>query len=386
MGTVGDRNNAASARETVGPGGAPSTATTATPVIDTAVADDLSPLRLRRRVLDLALVGVVVLIAVLALPGLGKLRREVAHASAGWLLTGIVLELLSALSYVLVFRAVFCARMSWRLSYQIGMAEQGANSVLSVSGTGGLALGAWALRRGGMSTEHIGRRSVAFFFLTSLANVATLVAFALLYAVGVLRGDRNSAVTYAVGAAAVAATAIVAFGLPRLMPPAESSVPSSGRVAQAMWFVHSSLGQGVRDAIVMLCRRPVGILGGSFGVMAFDLAVLGVCFKAFGYSPAVGILVLGYLVGQLGGNVPIPGGIAGLDAGLIGTFALYHQPLAATTAAVLAYHAIALWIPGLLGTEAFVELRRTLRRATQPAAICMPLAEPVDRPRSVSVG
>jgi hypothetical protein len=41
------------------------------------------------------------------------------------------------------------------------MAEQGANSVLSVSGAGGLALGAWALRRGGMSTEHIGRRTCA---------------------------------------------------------------------------------------------------------------------------------------------------------------------------------------------------------------------------------
>jgi hypothetical protein len=62
------------------------------------------------------------------------------------LVVGLVLEGLSALSYVVIFRAVSCPRMTWRLSYQTAMAEQAANSVLSVSGAGGLALGAWALR------------------------------------------------------------------------------------------------------------------------------------------------------------------------------------------------------------------------------------------------
>jgi uncharacterized membrane protein YbhN (UPF0104 family) len=90
------------------------------------------------------------------------------------------------------------------------------------------------------------------------------------------------------------------------------------------------------------------------------------------------VLVLAYLIGQLGGNIPIPGGIGGLDAGLIGTFALFNQPLATTTGAVLLYHAISLWVPGLLGTIAFVQLRRILQRDTQAAAICMPLAEPIE--------
>jgi uncharacterized membrane protein YbhN (UPF0104 family) len=315
---------------------------------------------------------------VLTLPGLGNLRQVVSHASAGWLVAGVILEVLSALCYVLLFRAVFCPRMSWHLSYQIGMAEQGANSVLSVSGAGGLALGVWALRRGGMSTEHIARRTVAFFFLTSLANVATLMVFALLYATGLLHHDRNPPLTYVFGAASLLAIAIVAFGLPRLRPPAADPTPGSGWIARGVWFVRHSLGQGVSDALLLLRERPAAILVGSFGVMVFDLAVLGVCFKAFGYSPAVGMLVVGYLIGQLGGNLPIPGGLVGLDAGLIGTFALLHQPLAPTTAAVLVYHAIALWVPGLLGSAAFLQLRRTLQREAQPAALCMPLAEPID--------
>jgi uncharacterized membrane protein YbhN (UPF0104 family) len=338
---------------------------------------ELSPWRLRQRLLEFTLVGVVVGIVVLTGPGLGQLRSEAAHATLGWLIAGVGLEALSAFSYVVIFRAVFCPRMSSRLSYQIGMSEQAANSVLSVSGAGGLALGAWALRRGGMSAENIGRKSVAFFFLTSLANVAGVAAFAALYAVGVLAHDRNAALTYGFGAAALAATVIV-LALPRVLRPLESPKPANARrLAGVWWFARYSLRQGVRDAVRLLRQRSLGVLVGSVGTVTFDLAVLGVCFLAFGYSPPIGVLVLGYLIGQLGGNIPVPGGIGGLELGLIGTFALYHQPLAATTAAVLAYHAIALWVPGLLGTVAFVELRRTLQRDERPAVTCMPLAEPI---------
>ena len=36
------------------------------------------------------------------------------------------------------------------------------------------------------------------------------------------------------------------------------------------------------------------------------------------------------------------------------------------------------WIPALLGSVAFVQLRNTLRREVQPAAMCLPLAEPLE--------
>src|SRR5205085_419661 len=315
----------------------------------------------------------------------GSLRKHLADASPGWVVGGVGFELLSALSYVVVFRTVFCRKMSWRLSYQIGMAEQGANSVLSVSGAGGLALGAWALRRGGMSTEHIARRTVAFFILTSLANVGGVVVLAVLYALGILHHDRNPALTYTFGGLAVIVTVFV-LALPSLLkanPPEHD--PTSGKLAAAMRWLRYSLGQGIRDGVLLLRQRPVGVLTGSVGFMVFDIAVLGVCFRAFGHSPAVGMLALGYLIGQLGGNIPVPGGIGGLDGGLIGVFVLYHQPLAPTTAAVLIYHAIVLWIPALLGSVAFVQLRNTLRREARPAAMCAPLAEPIEVARPAVV-
>ena len=342
--------------------------------------EELSPRHLRRRLLQVAAVIAGVVAVVVLGPGLGSLRSHLAHASPAWLVAAVAFKVCSALSYVVVFRAVFCPRMSWRLSYQIGMAEQAANSVLSVSGAGGLALGVWALRRGGMNVEHIGRRTVAFFFLTSLANVATVIVVAALYALGVIRHDRNPALTYGFGAAALVATGLV-LALPALLHPKDRATKSDenpGRFAAALRFARYSVALGVRDGLLLLRARSIGVVAGSLGLMAFDIAVLGATFRAFGLVPPFGILVLAYLIGQLGGNIPIPGGIGGIDAGLIGVFVLYHQPLVVTTAAVLIYHAIALWVPALLGSLAFVQLRSTLRREDRPAAMCAPLAEPIE--------
>jgi uncharacterized membrane protein YbhN (UPF0104 family) len=342
-----------------------------------AMPDELDPRHFRRGLAQLAALGVAVALVVVLGPGLGSLRSRLDHASAGWLIAGAALELLSTLSYVVVFRAVFCPRMSWRLSYQIGMAEQGANALLPAGGAGGLALGAWALSRGGMTGDHIGRRTVAFFLLTSFANVGTVFLFAVLFATGVLSGDTNLALTYGFGGASLVAMAVT-LAIPRIGPrllPRGALPDDAGRLRVAVRHIRDAAGDGVRDAIVLLRQRSLGVLVGSFGYMAFDIGVLVVCFHAFGSSPALAIVVMAYLIGQLGGLIPLPGGVGGTEGGLIGTFALYHAPLAAATVAVLAYRALELWVPSVLGSIAFLRLRTALQRLSEPAAICQPLAD-----------
>jgi uncharacterized membrane protein YbhN (UPF0104 family) len=270
--------------------------------------------------------------------------------------------------------------MRWRVSGQIAMSELAANSLLPASGAGGLALGAWALNRGGMSAEQIGRKSVAMYFLTSLANVSILIVFVSLYAIGVLRHNPNVVVTDLFAAFALAAVLVV-LAIPRILarlPGAGTPNNRRGSVARGLGFVRRSLAAGVPDGVLLLRQRPVSVLAGSFGTTVFDLAVLGVAFLAIGASPPIGVLVLGYLIGQLGGSVPVPGGIGAIDLGLIGVLTLFHEPLAATTVAVLTYHAVSLWVPALLGSVAFVRLRNTLQREERPAAVCMPLAEPIE--------
>jgi uncharacterized protein (TIRG00374 family) len=99
---------------------------------------------------------------------------------------------------------------------------------------------------------------------------------------------------------------------------------------------------------------------------AFDIAVLWAAFKAFGDSPAVGVLVVGYFVGMLANTLPLPGGIGGVDGGMIGAFAAFGVDPGLAIVAVLAYRFFAFWLPIAPGAVAFASLRRTISRWDDP--------------------
>jgi uncharacterized membrane protein YbhN (UPF0104 family) len=108
---------------------------------DLQVPAELSRRKVHRQLLFLMGVILVVVAVVTLLPGLDGLRARLSHANPVWLVLGAGLKVLSGLGYVAIFRMVFCRRMSWRVSYQIGMSEMGANALLPTGGAGGLALG-----------------------------------------------------------------------------------------------------------------------------------------------------------------------------------------------------------------------------------------------------
>jgi uncharacterized protein (TIRG00374 family) len=81
---------------------------------------------------------------------------------------------------------------------------------------------------------------------------------------------------------------------------------------------------------------------------------------------------MGYLIGQLGGLLPLPGGLGGIDGGLFGTFVVYGAPAATTAAAVLAYRVVLFWLPLLVGTIAFLSLRRGLNDPDRPELCVVP--------------
>ena len=153
--------------------------------------------------------------ALVLVPGLGSLREKFMGAQPGWLALAVVLQLGSCAAYVLVFRGVFCRQMSWRTSTEIGLSELAANSVFSIGGAGGLALGAWILRRGGLPADFIARRTVAFFLLTSLANVTFLGLGGVALATGLLSGSPGQLLGLIPAVAAALAIAL-ALGTRRL--------------------------------------------------------------------------------------------------------------------------------------------------------------------------
>ena len=329
--------------------------------------DEFSSSRLKRSLLILGAIVAVVVAVIVLVPGLGSLRERFSGAQPEWLLFAALLQLGSCACYVLVFRAVFCQRMSWRTSSEIGLAELAANSVFSVGGAGGLALGAWILRRGGLPASYIARRTVAFFLLTSLANVGFLALGGTLLAIGVLHGASMPLLGIIPAVAGVLAIAL-ALGVRPV-----SKVLARRWMKERLVATAEAVGDGVNEALRLLRTGNPAIYVGAAGYMLFDVAVLGVCFTAFGHEvPPAGVLLVAYLIGQLGSLIPIPGGIGGVDGGLIGTLVVYGVDAGDAAVAVIAYRGLLLVIPAALGLPALAVLRKRLRDEKHDIAACAP--------------
>ncbi len=324
---------------------------------------------LRRRVLGvIALLVVVGLIAVLA-PGLGEVRTRLRGAEVGWLALAVGLEALSCLSYVVMFGPVFCSRMTWRSSYELGMSELAVGSLVPASGAGGLALGAWVLRKDGMAAVDIAQRTVAFYALKSAANFVAVAVVGTLMFAGL--GPSFSPLLTILPAAMAVATIAGVMAVPLILRRAPRLAERGGRwttIAKAL----DALAAGLREAGRIVRRRDWQVIAGSLGYWAFDNAVLWACFRAFGEAPALTVVLMAYLLGQLGGLLPLPGGVGGIDGGLIGALIVFSVSVAAATVAVLAYRLILFWLPLLVGGVAFAGLRRGLGNPDRPD-LCEPL-------------
>ena len=305
----------------------------------------------------------IALLAWLA-PGLDSIRSRLEDADPGWLVLGVALEVASCASYVAMFGPVFCERMALRTSAEIGLAELGVGSLVPAGGLGGLALGVWALRRGGMPTDQVATRSVAFFLIKCAANFAAVAVVGIVLWLGV-GPSLSPALTILPAALALA---VMVGGRRAALFLARAS--GDGRVARAA----RTLGRGVSEALRLLRTGNPAIVLGSLGYWAFDNLVLWACFHAFGVDLALTVVLMGYLIGQLGGLLPIPGGLGGVEGGLVGTLVVYGVSLRDAVAAVLAYRVIQFWIPLLLSLPAFVSLQRGLNRPERPDLCAPPIS------------
>jgi uncharacterized protein (TIRG00374 family) len=133
-----------------------------------------------------------------------------------------------------------------------------------------------------------------------------------------------------------------------------------------------AIADGTAEAGRLLRAGDPLLLGGALGYWVFDNLVLLAAFAAFGASPPLIIVLMAYLIGQLGGALPLPGGLGGIDGGLIGTLVVYGVSAAPATAAVLLYRVILFWVPLVMGVPAFASLRRGLNDRRRPD-LCLPL-------------
>jgi uncharacterized membrane protein YbhN (UPF0104 family) len=314
-----------------------------------------------------AIVGLYLLVPKLA--GLNHTWGQLSRGNPWWLAVAAGLELLSVGSYAVLFRTVFARgfpRLSWRASVEIPLAGIAAIRLLAAAGAGGVAVTVWALRRAGMATGLIACRMAATYSIQYSIYLLALVVCGLGLYSGVFSGGGPTALTllpalFAAGALGLgAAMGLVPGDFERRLEHLSRRSGRIGRLAARFATLPATLGSGVRTALKLIRERRVGLLG-AVGYWGFDIAVLGVSFKAFGATVWVAVLVMGYFLGTLGSLLPLPGGIGGVEGGMIGAFVAFGIPADKAVIAVLAYRAISFWLPTLPGIGGFVSLRSTVR-------------------------
>ena len=323
--------------------------------------DQFTPRRLVRGALEIAaLIGVLVLVAVLA-PGLGEVRDALGDVKPGWIALGVVFEALSCASYVLMFRPVFCRRMPWRTARRSGWPRSGSARSSRPAARAASRSAPGCSSRDGMPADRIARRSVAFFLIKSSVNFVAVAVIGTPWRSACSVRTSSLLADRAARGAGARGRAIAIVLLPQFGP-GDEAPRGAGRVRRLVVGARTRVVDGTAEAIEIVrrarparARRRDRLLGlGQRGAVG-DLP----CVRRHARSS---IVLMGYLIGQLGGLLPLPGGVGGIDGGLIGTLVVYGAPAAATAAAVLAYRLILFWVPLLLGAVAFWTLRRRLAR------------------------
>jgi uncharacterized membrane protein YbhN (UPF0104 family) len=184
---------------------------------------------------------------------------------------------------------------------------------------------------------------------------------------GGLLGGAPAAVTWVgvgVGVAAFGGAALLTLIPGDLERRARKVACGHGRAARLgarLASVPAVAGEAVRTALSLARRRP-SLLGWAIVWWAADVAVLDACFRAFGGAPALGVLVLGYFLGHIGNLLPVPGGVGGVEGGMVGVFVACGMPLSAAIVGTIAYQVISTWLPVLPGLAAYWSLRRRVGR------------------------
>ena len=344
---------------------------------DAVLDDEMPKVRFTRRTL---LVGIVFILLALAflywglprITGLEDTWHRIEEGDPWWLALALGFTVLSFVGYVLLFQYVYVeagSRIDLRASYQITMASLAATRLFAAGGAGGIALTAWALRRAGMAARKVADSTVAFLFLTYAVYMGALIIVGPLLYLGVLSGPAPFGITMV---PAILALILTSIGLLMALVPSDVEVrlrdwatshdhPRFARVAGRLATVPASASVGVREAIRHVRKGDPALLG-ALAYWAFNIAVLWAAFHAFGEAPPWGVIVMAYFVGMLGNLLPLPGGVGGVDGGMIGALAAFGVDFGLATVAVLTYRGFAFWLPTIPGAIAYFQLRHTVSR------------------------
>ncbi len=313
----------------------------------------------------LKLLGWVVFAVLLLklVPSLKQALHSLEHVSWEWVIGALVLEVLSENGYVMSWRAICDPDHALgadghrpQTSTHAAWAQLGGGMVVPGGSLSSIGVGAWILRRFGMPPRTIAERQFNLSFLNTAVDALALLVFGVLLATGLLSGESNLLLTLL--PAVIAAVGLAAaVGISRRAAPYSRQLkPEHPKIAG---FITSLAEAVAATERIVFHRDRVKALVGALGYFGFDVLVLWTAFLAIGAHPvpSFAVVVMAYIIGALGGSIPLPAGI-GSVGGMAGMLILYGVGHGTAIAAVLFYEAIGLLVPLIGGGIAYLLLRR----------------------------
>jgi uncharacterized membrane protein YbhN (UPF0104 family) len=323
-----------------------------------------------RRTLITAIVGTVSVGLLLWVAPLKSVIDQIGDMSLAWVLIAVGLEIASCLSYVVFFRRFF-PEPSRSHSRQVAWIAMGAGAVLPGGNISSAAATGLLLRRHGVGTRALIERCAALlclltafgFFVNGVAGVLLLL--------GLPGGPHDLSHT----------------GIPILVSVGVLSLAALVMAAGRRWHERAprlvrGIAAGLEGAWEAVGTPHWRLLGGV-GFLGLDMAALWAACAATGHPLGAPAVVIAYCIGYLATAVPMPAGLGVLDSGLAASLVLYGMSPLASVSAVLVYHAIAIWVPGVGGLIAWLPTRRRRVRDRTAARLAglaaLKLAPVVDR-------
>jgi uncharacterized membrane protein YbhN (UPF0104 family) len=330
----------------------------------------------RRAALPLALAAAALAVVLLAGGPLGVLADALSRALSAdprWIALAAVAELLSFGGYIALFWLVgrrASPRLDLRAGTEITLGGAAATRLLPTAGVGGAALTLWAITKTGMDTKRAGRVLLTFLSLLYGVFLLGIAISGAAIALGLGGSAGHAAVA---GAAALAAGVAIGVALALAARAGAGEPPEgAGRIARGA----ALLGASVRDALGFVRGGDARLLGAP-AWWAFDAAVLWATFHALGEPPALAVLAFAYFAGQVGNTIPLPGAVSG---GMVGTLLAFGVAPDLALSSVLAYRAVAIWLPAPLGLAALGALRSRIGRWSAEDADAADLVEAIVAP------
>jgi uncharacterized membrane protein YbhN (UPF0104 family) len=313
--------------------------------------------RTRLRVLGTVLLTTLSIGVLLWVAPAAQVIDAISDMNPAWLVGAVALELGSCLSYTIVFRRFF-PEPPRAVSRQVAWIAMGAGAVLPGGNFSSAATTGWLLRHHGIEARQLIERCGALLCLLTLFGFFLNGVAGTLLLLGLGHGPHDPAhagIPILVSLGVIGAAVAAMIGGRRY----------GGRAQQTAHSVAASLEHAWESV-----SRPHWRMLGAAGFLCLDMAALWAACRATGHHLGVLALSLAYFIGYLATMLPVPAGLGVLDSGLAGALVLYGFSPAASVGAVLVYHAISVWVPGVGGVIAWLPTRAaaTARAARQAAA------------------